>query len=64
MGCPPPMDLPNPGIKFKSPVPAILQADSLPLELSGKIKLLAISIEHTPLSVVIIMKYKYACLKK
>ena len=31
--CPPPGDLPNPGIKPRSP---ILQADSLPTELQGK----------------------------
>ena len=31
--CPPPGDLPNPGIKPRSPT---LQADSLPAELSGK----------------------------
>ena len=32
-GCPPPGDLPNPGIEPKSP---ILQVDSLPTERSGK----------------------------
>ena len=31
--CPPPVDLPNPGIESRSPS---LQADSLPIELSGK----------------------------
>ena len=31
--CPPPRDLPNPGIELRSPV---LQADSLPQELPGK----------------------------
>ena len=31
--CPPPGDLPNPGIKLGSPA---LQADSLPAELPGK----------------------------
>ena len=31
--CPPPGDLPNPGIKLSSPA---LQADSLPADLSGK----------------------------
>ena len=33
--CPPPRDLPNPGIEPRSPA---LQADSLPTELSGKSK--------------------------
>ena len=33
--CPPPRDLPNPGVKSKYPT---LQADSLPAELSGKPK--------------------------
>jgi len=32
--CPPPRDLPNPGIKFRSPA---LQADSLPSEPPDKI---------------------------
>ena len=37
-GChfPPPGDLPNPGIKPKSPVSPALQVDSLPAEPSGK----------------------------
>ena len=34
--CPPPEDLPDPGIKPVSPVPPEMQADSLPTELSGK----------------------------
>jgi len=33
--CPPPGDLPNPGIKLRSPA---LQADSLPVEPPGKPK--------------------------
>jgi len=33
--CPPPRDLPNPGIELRSPT---LQADSLPSELLGKSK--------------------------
>ena len=34
--CPPPRDLPNPGIELESPVSLTLQADSLPTESSGK----------------------------
>jgi len=34
--CPPPGDIPNPGIKPASPLSPVLQADSLPLEPSGK----------------------------
>ena len=34
--CPPPRDLPNPGIELESPVSLALQADSLPTEPSGK----------------------------
>ena len=33
---PPPGDLPDPGIEPMSPEPPVLQADSLPVELSGK----------------------------
>jgi len=36
--CPPPGDLPDPGIKPMSPVSPALQADSLPAEPSGKPK--------------------------
>ena len=34
--CPPPGDLPNPGIEPASPVSPALQADSLPAEPLGK----------------------------
>ena len=34
--CPPPVDLPNPGIEPTSPTPPALQADSLPLSQQGK----------------------------
>jgi len=34
--CPPPEDLPNPGVKPASPVLPALQVDSLPAEPSGK----------------------------
>ena len=34
--CPPPGDLPDPGIELESPVSLTLQADSLPTESSGK----------------------------
>ena len=34
--CPPPGDLPSPGIKAASPVSLALQTDSLPAEPSGK----------------------------
>ena len=33
--CPPPGDLPNPGIKLMSPVSPALQADALPLTHQG-----------------------------
>ena len=35
--CPSPKDLPNPGIKLVSFVSPALQADSLPIELSGNV---------------------------
>ena len=35
VACPPPGDLPNPGIKCTSPASLALQADSLPLSLQG-----------------------------
>ena len=35
--CPPPKDLPNPGIEPAFPVAPILQADSLPAELPGEL---------------------------
>ena len=35
LSCPPPKDLPHPGIKLRSPA---LQADSLPSEPPGKLK--------------------------
>ena len=34
--CPPPADLPSPGIEPASPIPPALQADSLPTESAGK----------------------------
>ena len=36
VGCPPPGDLPDPGIEPTSPVAPALQADSLPLSPPGK----------------------------
>ena len=36
--CPPPRDLPDPGIKYKSPEAPALQADSLPLSHQGSPK--------------------------
>ena len=41
--CPPPGDLPNPGVKSASPESPALQADSLPLEPSGKLMVYHIS---------------------
>ena len=42
--CPPPGDLPNPGTEPTSPVSPALQADSLPIETSGKPCILTISV--------------------